>query len=87
MNKSDFLKNFEKALKDNDNTPSKGGIGFLGLLTIAFIVLKLTGVIAWAWLWVLSPLWMPLALFVVIVAVLLLLLLVGLAVITFKHRK
>lgn len=36
---------------------SSGGIGFAGLLTIVFITLKLTGVIAWSWLWVLSPLW------------------------------
>lgn len=34
-----------------------GGIGFTGLLTIAFIVLRLCGVISWSWLWVLSPLW------------------------------
>ncbi len=34
-----------------------GGIGFAGLLTIAFIVLKLCGVIAWSWWWVLSPIW------------------------------
>lgn len=34
-----------------------GGIGFAGLLTIVFVVLKLTGVITWSWLWVLSPLW------------------------------
>ena len=34
-----------------------GGIGFTGLLTVAFIVLKLTGVIAWSWWWVLSPIW------------------------------
>ena len=40
----------------NDNT-SSGGIGFVGLLTILFIALKLTGVIAWSWWWVLSPLW------------------------------
>lgn len=33
------------------------GIGFSGLLTIAFIVLKLVGVIDWPWLWVLSPIW------------------------------
>ena len=39
------------------NSSSSGGIGFVGLLTIAFIVLKLTGVIDWEWLWVLSPLW------------------------------
>jgi len=32
------------------------GIGFLGLLTIAFVVLKLCGVISWRWLWVISPL-------------------------------
>ena len=32
-------------------------IGFAGLLTIAFIVLKLTGLISWPWVWVLSPLW------------------------------
>jgi len=28
------------------------------LLTIAFIVLKLTGVIDWDWVWVLAPFWM-----------------------------
>ena len=33
------------------------GIGFCGLLTIAFIVLKLIGYISWSWIWVLSPLW------------------------------
>ena len=33
------------------------GIGFTGLLTIAFIVLKLTGHISWSWWWVLSPIW------------------------------
>ena len=39
---------------------SGGGIGFSGLLAILFIGLKLTGHITWAWLWVLSPLWIPL---------------------------
>jgi hypothetical protein len=28
---------------------------FTALLTIAFIVLKLCGVIEWSWLWILSP--------------------------------
>lgn len=32
-----------------------GGIGFVGLLTIVFIVLKLTGFIDWSWWLVLSP--------------------------------
>jgi hypothetical protein len=40
---------------------SSNGIGFAGLLTILFIALKLTGVIAWSWWWVLSPLWIGFA--------------------------
>jgi hypothetical protein len=43
--------------KNGSSSSSSGGIGFVGLLTIAFIVLKLTGVIAWSWWWVLSPIW------------------------------
>lgn len=46
----------------DSNNSSSGGIGFCGLLTIVFITLKLTNFIAWSWLWVLSPLWIPLAL-------------------------
>lgn len=38
-----------------------GDIGFAGLLAIAFIILKLCGVIAWSWIWVLSPIWIPAA--------------------------
>ena len=34
---------------------NSGGIGFVGLLTIVFIVLKLTHTIDWSWWWVLSP--------------------------------
>ena len=40
-------------------TNTSGGIGFLGLLTVVFITLKLTEVITWSWWWVLSPLWIP----------------------------
>lgn len=40
---------------------SYGGVGFAGLLTIAFIVLKLTNVISWSWVWVLSPIWIVVA--------------------------
>lgn len=32
-----------------------GGVGFVGLLQILFIGLKLTGYIDWPWVWVLSP--------------------------------
>ena len=38
-----------------------GGISFLGVLTITFIVLKLCGVISWSWWWVLAPIWIPFA--------------------------
>lgn len=47
-----------------ESKSSSGGIGFCGLLTIAFIVLKLCNVIAWSWWWVTSPLWIPLALLI-----------------------
>lgn len=40
---------------------ASGGISFCGLLTIVFITLKLLGKITWSWWWVLSPLWIPLA--------------------------
>lgn len=43
-----------------------GGIGFCGVLTIVFIVLKLVGVINWSWLWVLSPIWIPIILAVLV---------------------
>lgn len=36
---------------------SSGGIGFLGLLQIVFIVLKLIDKIDWSWWWVLAPTW------------------------------
>lgn len=51
------------------NSNSDGGIGLSGVLLIVFIVLKLCGVIAWSWWWVLSPLWIPIALWLAIVAI------------------
>lgn len=47
-------------MNNGNNNRASGGIGFIGLLTIVFIVLKLTGVIAWSWVWVLAPLWIDL---------------------------
>lgn len=32
-------------------------IGLPSLLFVIFLVLKLCGLIAWPWIWVLSPLW------------------------------
>lgn len=39
----------------SSSSSSSGGVGFFGLLTIVFIVLKLTKVISWSWWWVFSP--------------------------------
>ena len=50
------------------SSSSSGGIGFVGLLTIAFIILKLTDVIDWSWWWVLSPIWITILLFLGILA-------------------
>jgi len=54
----------------NDNA-SRGGVGFLTLLGLLFIGLKLAGFVDWAWWVVLAPIWGQLAfialLFVVLV--------------------
>lgn len=52
-----------------NKTYSGGGIGFLELLTIVFITLKLTHVVTWSWWWVLSPIWIPLVLMLVILGI------------------
>jgi len=41
---------------------SSGGVGVVGLLGIAFIILKICDVIDWSWWWVLLPFWGGLAL-------------------------
>ncbi len=53
------------------SSSSSGGIGFVGLLTVLFVALKLTGVIAWPWLIVLSPVLSCVAIVVVILVALL----------------
>lgn len=50
----------------SDSNVQSGGIGFGGLLAVLFIGLKLTGHITWSWVWVLSPLWIPLAFLLVL---------------------
>lgn len=55
------------------SSSSSSGVGFTGLLQVAFIVLKLTHVIKWPWLWVLAPTWISLALALLIIGVMVLL--------------
>lgn len=54
-----------------NNSNSKGSIGFTGLLTIVFIILKLCGVIDWSWLWVLSPLWISFVIAIILTIIVL----------------
>nr|DAJ19004.1 MAG TPA: transmembrane protein [Siphoviridae sp. ctRJB2] len=53
-------------MKVNNNS---NGIGFVGALTIAFVVLKLMKIIDWSWWWVLSPLWISMLVVIVVIAV------------------
>jgi hypothetical protein len=47
------------------------------LLTVLFVGLKLTGYIAWSWIWVLCPAWIGFALFIVIALIALIIGIVG----------
>ena len=53
----------------NISVNSAGCLSFSSLLTIVFIVLKLTHVIEWNWIWVLSPLWIGMIIAVLIIAI------------------
>jgi len=53
----------------NSSSSSSAGIGFVGLLTITFIVLKLCHIIEWSWWWVLSPIWICIASVVLILII------------------
>lgn len=50
---------------ENSNNGGKG-LGFVEVLGVVFIILKLCGVIDWPWVWVLAPIWGSLILFVVL---------------------
>ncbi len=65
--------NIKKTSKimSNSSASAGGGISFIGLLTVVFIVLKLCGVIAWSWWWVLSPIWIPFGVALVLIALVL----------------
>lgn len=45
-----------KEIKNNQQNKN-GNVGFLRLLGLLFIGLKLTDHITWSWLWVLAPIW------------------------------
>ena len=51
------------------NESKSGGLGIGMILFIVFLVLKLTNVIDWSWVWVISPLWIPFALGIVVIGI------------------
>lgn len=50
-------------------TTTYSPVSTASLLLVAFVVLKLTHVIAWSWWWVLAPAWIPFAILIVILIV------------------
>ena len=71
----------------NRRQSSGGGVGIVTILWVTFLILKLTHVIDWAWVWVFAPLWIAAslgALFIIIIGLILLLAIVG---ITNKNSK
>lgn len=56
-----------------DKNSACGGIGFFGLLGIVFITLKLCSVIDWAWWIVLTPIWVPIVVWLVLIFILVIL--------------
>ena len=53
----------------DSNSPTSGGLGFLNILALIFITLKLTKVIDWSWWWVLSPLIAEAGIVVVVIVI------------------
>lgn len=66
------MKGFDIMITLDKNTEGKVNANvnvnglFSILLTIAFIVLKLCGIIDWAWIWVLCPLWIGIAFLMIV---------------------
>lgn len=48
--------------KNSDNI----SLGVLDVIAIVFIILKLLDIIAWSWIWVLAPIWIPVCIVVII---------------------
>lgn len=65
-----------------DNRPGGVEIGFAGILQILFIAFKLLGIINWTWFWVLSPIWIEVA---IVIAVFVVCFIIGVC--KYLHKK
>lgn len=61
----------------NNNISVRIGTPATLILTLVFVVLKMTGEIDWHWIWVLGPLWIPMGLGVLAFLMILLLMVLG----------
>jgi len=59
-----------KYLYHKMSNSTNGGTGLSTMLFLIFLVLKLTGVIAWSWWWVFSPIWISLLLLLIVIMLL-----------------
>lgn len=48
-------------MRRNYSLKIENDVGFLGLLTLLFLALKLCGVVTWSWWAVFAPMWIPTA--------------------------
>ena len=55
-------------MRNNENRRG-GGFGLATIIQIVFIVLKLTKVVSWSWLWVLAPTWIGFVIAIVLVII------------------
>lgn len=69
---------------NDHSSQTSSGIGFFSLLTIVFIVLKLCNVIAWSWIWVLAPIWIPTAIIIIAILIYLICVMINTAI---KNKK
>ena len=55
----------------NNKTIVKSGTSLSTLLLVLFIAFKLSGVINWSWVWILSPVWIPLSVALIMIIIIL----------------
>jgi len=53
----------------NASTSGARSLGLSSVLFVVFLILKLTNVIDWRWIWVFSPLWIAVALVALLIIV------------------
>ena len=51
---------------DDTRKKRSKGMGLVSTLVTLFIILKLTKVISWSWLWVFSPIWITIIIAIVV---------------------